>query len=58
MTHAQPISPPRLLFGRGCRGGIVRSIQERLTAGGYSRPNFYEAYFTPCYHAAHYTNLA
>jgi len=35
MTHAQPISPPRLLFGRGCRGGIVRSIQERLAAGGY-----------------------
>jgi len=31
----EPISPPRLLFSRGCRGGIVRSIQERLTAGGY-----------------------
>ena len=36
MTHARPISSPRLLFGRGCRGGIVRSIQERLRAGGYS----------------------
>ena len=35
MTHARPISSPRLLFGRGCRGRIVRSIQERLRAGGY-----------------------
>ena len=36
MTHARPIPSPRLLFGRGCRGGIVRSIRERLRAGGYS----------------------
>jgi len=30
----ESISSPRLLFSRGCRGGIVRSMQERLRARG------------------------
>src|SRR5213593_897061 len=40
LTARETIPPERLLFARGCRGGIVRSIQQRLqTARAYGGVN-------------------